>query len=296
MSAVCQQNHFQFFIKASPELHQWLDTLDPIIYRELSITLEDLRWTDWQEHEHILVYLHSMYMFRFALPVLEAICGRERLLNTPQLAQFQLLSCLMGRFLDDLIDRDSGFWNQEQALFWYSRFLLRCEKVKGNLLLGQAFEDMWAKSLIANAQRLYRIDADSGRIHKPDSCPMPLLRYPERVPYFFCLPEALCDRPETLDWSRSYISALFFLYDVDDSFNDIMRNVATEPAYNLLASGLDSEGRFKMKLAKQNVFYQAHISQARELLISCRDNGRLLGLELGPAMIDTELEANGIAG
>jgi len=292
MNEIYTKTYFDLPICASTELHQWIDAHDSIIHQELTKTLKTLHLTTWQDQEHILAYLHYMYMYRCTLPVLEAVVGRERLVEKPQLAQFQLLSCLLGRFLDDLIDQDSGFWNKEQALFWFSHFLLRCEKLKETLFFDRTFDDKWIRSIHASISinpRLYRCDESTERIYKSESCPMPLKRYLERVPYFLCLPEELCEDAESLDWVRSYISALLFLYDIDDSINDIMQNVATEPAYEVLVGGLDTEGRFKVRLAKQEKIYNKLLCQARELLIICRDRGRTLGFELGPAVIDAIL-------
>mgnify|MGYP001163405377 CR=1 FL=1 len=293
------QIYFQFPINGSRELHKWLDAFNPILQLEVANTLEVLHHTDWSDQEDILVYLHNTYMYRFTLPVLEAACGREKLLKKPQLVQFQLLSCLFGRFLDDLIDRDSGFWEPEQALFWYSHFFMRCMRIKNSLHMKKDFDDAWGQSIydaMTVDQQLYQTEKSGRIILKSEFCPMPVQRYSERVPYFFCLPLELCKDVKSLEWIQSYINALFFLYDIDDSINDIMRNVATEPAYMILAEGLDNEGRFKMGRVERGNVYQKLRGRAKDLLITCRNNGRSMNLELGPAMIDAALHDFGIEG
>lgn len=286
--------YFQFPICASEPLHEWLAQLEPVVEQEVEASLKALVDTELRDHEDILVYLHYMYFYRFAVPALEATAGREPLLLSPEWARFQLLTCLLGRFLDDLIDQDSGFWNDGQIRYWYSHFLARCRRTLENLPLRGSVEGVWSRAVTQTdsaCPRLYQTTPGSGAIRKPASNPMPLSRYPERVEYFFCLPDALASTPAPRVWIRSYISALFFLYDIDDSINDIFRNVPTEPAFVVLSAGLDSEGRLKTTLLdKLNVFPTLK-ERAKALIISCRDSGRSFGYELGPAMLDAELKA-----
>jgi hypothetical protein len=293
------RRYFVFPIYGSSELHGWLDEFSSILDSEVSETLKELHNTSWSDQEHILVYLHYMYMYRFSLPVLEAVYGRENLLEKPQIAQYLLLSCLLGRFIDDIVDCDSGFWNIEQAHFWYSHFLSRCENLKKTLSLKPDFDDAWLKSVnisMAMNRPLYEVDGKTNKIKKPDSNPMPLIKYPERIPYCFCLLDRIGEDSKTLGWARSYVSALFFLYDIDDSINDILRNVPTGPSYEILIQSLDSEGRIKVRQLEKNKIFPKLWTQSKELLTICRDNGRSLGLELGPAIIDDALYEFGLEG
>lgn len=289
--------YFDLTIAGSNELHNWIELYDSILNDELIQTLKQLHVTAWKEQESILVHLHYMYFYRYTLPVLEAVCGFEQLKNKPELIKFQLLSCLLGRFLDDLIDSDSGFWNHEQALFWYSHFLLRSERALKNIFINKNLEPDWIESIyksLNNKQNLYDSNKNTNIIVKSNIYALPLNHYPERVPYYFLLLENLCDNEESIEWVRMYISSLFFLSDIDDSINDILRNVPTQPAYDILLGSLDNEGRFKIRLTKEKKIYPKLYSRAKSMLLDCRDKGYSLGYKLGPAVINATLEENGL--
>ena len=118
---------------------------------------------------------------------------------------------------------------------------------------------------------------------------MPLECYPERIPYYFWLLERLNPDESKIDWVRKYISALFFSYDIDDAVNDIIHNIPTEPAFELLRASLDNEGHFKVRrMDSQHIIRQ--LEQKCYLnLKECEEQGRRLGLELGISFLNEEL-------
>ena len=76
--------------------------------------------------EHILIHFVRMYLFRFAVPAVEIERGGLEPAHAPAI-RTRLWACLVGRGLDDLIDKDSRFFSPAASatLFaFYSGLLL----------------------------------------------------------------------------------------------------------------------------------------------------------------------------
>lgn len=288
------QRHFHFAIDGPDDLHRWLGEVSSCVTAELAESLDELQAMSSPDGEHILVYLHHMYFLRFVLPTLEAVLGREATAKSPEIVRFQLLACLMGRFADDLIDQDSGFWDGPHSRQLYSHYLVRCERARGHLDLGHEAEQRWRNAMrftLLDDRRLY--DTAPGRLalRPPIACAWTYADYWRRVTYFFWALQELATDDARLQWTKDYVSALFYHYDVDDALNDILRNVPTEPSHALVRCLTDDEGRLKLVgggFAKELAVLQA---RAREQLAACREHGKQLGLWLGPAMLARELAA-----
>ena len=127
--------YFRFPVQGPACMHTWLSGMRYIVEDEIAVTLRCMSATGTAtpDREEILVYLHYMYFYRFALPAIEACFSTESERRDPALVRFQFLSCLLGRFLDDTVDRDSGFWSIEEASFWVNVFTRRCESVREGL-------------------------------------------------------------------------------------------------------------------------------------------------------------------
>ena len=249
----------------------------------------------WPEGEHILVYLHSMYLLRFVLPTLEALLGREATANSNDIVRFQLLACLMGRFADDLVDQDSGFWDGPQTRHLYSHYLVRCERARDRLNLGDAAERRWRDAMrftLLDYRHLYDTTPGRHALRLPIACAWPYADYWRRVTYFFWVLHELATDDTRLQWAKDYVSALFYHYDVDDALNDILRNVPTEPAFALVRRLTDDEGRLKLVGGGFANEFGALQARARKQLAECLERGKQLGLWLGPAMLARELAAD----
>jgi hypothetical protein len=246
------------------------------------------------EREEILVYLHYMYFYRFALPAVEACFSTEAERRDPTLARFQLLSCLLGRFLDDTVDRDSGFWSTEEASFWVKEFTRRCGSAREGLNRGKDASTAWDRSLeLASTPPppLFRRVGATAGICVSDVNPLAIDAYPNRVPYYFWLPRWHGTHSAGKAWLESYIRALFYWYDIDDVLNDILNNVPTDPAYHFLRATIDSEGRIKLLGGHAERALSELKAQGLARLVGCAEHGRKLGLLLGPAMIDREIHS-----
>ncbi|MDP2361637.1 MAG: hypothetical protein Q8O14_12955 [bacterium] len=287
-------SHFNFEFEGPVELHRWLSSIAPYIELEIAETLDELRDASLSELEHIVVYLHYMYTARFVLPTLEAVLGREATAERPDIVRHQLLACLMGRFVDDLIDKDSGFWNEKQALYFFSHFQMRCDRVRPRLGLGEGAERRWLAALRFNLLddgRLYDASPDRYDMRPRAKCAWPYIDYWKRVKYFFWALREVSTDEIRLQWAMEYVSALFYNYDVDDALNDILRNVPTEPAFVLVHGMKDDEGRLKLKGHHFTRELSSLEDAARMRLTDCQERGQRLGLLLGPAMLAKELIA-----
>jgi len=287
--------YFRFPVRAPAHLHGRLSGLQHVVEAEIATTLRCMSAAcmSTPEREEILVYLHYMYFYRFALPAVEACFPTESGRFDPALVRFQLLCCLLGRFLDDTVDRDSGFWPVEEASFWVDEFARRCEASREAVGLGADAAAAWRRNLeIASTppSSLYRRVGTGAGIGIATTCPLPVVDYPNRVPYFFWLPRWRGTWPEGCRWLESYIQALFYWYDIDDVLNDIMHNVATAPAYDLLCATLDSEGRMKVLDGRAVRALADMEARGLTMLERCAESGRSLGLLLGPAMLDREID------
>jgi hypothetical protein len=275
-------------------MHRWLSGLQYVVEEEISTTLNCLsaKGQATPDREEILVYLHYMYFYRFALPAIEACFSAEP--AHCDLVRFQLLSCLLGRFIDDTVDRDSGFWSIEEASFWMKEFSQRCESARKKVCRDQDAETSWLHSIsLASTPApvlISRIGNTAGlRVSKAN--PLPVETYPDRVPYYFWLPRWRETHPEGTAWLESYIQALFYWYDIDDIFNDILNNVPTDPAYHFLQATLDSEGRIKCRGGHAEDVIAELKAQGLARLARCAEHGRKLGFLLGSAMIDNEINS-----
>lgn len=287
------RKYFRFEIEGSERLHAWLRYLEPVVDEAVDEAVRLVARCGWKEDEEILVYLHYMYHYRFSLPAIEAIVGLRRTEKARQYSGFLLRACLMGRFLDDLIDCDSGFWTTARASYLYSHFLLACEDWREGLAADANGRDSWEAS-IRRASRgsgtLFKECSTTRALHLPAKPALPLRRYPDRIPYYFWIFGQCPITEERRKWIRRYVSVLFYLYDLDDVLNDLHRNVPTDPAHEVLAASLDSEGRIKLIQMMQKGTLEDMLKRAFHKLGRCESEGRRIGLELGPAMIASQLK------
>lgn len=285
-----EKQYFNISISTSKAIHNWLASFEGLLESEIKRTLKEIEGVGSAHLEEAIVYLHYMYLYRYVLPTLEPF-GHDVVSRNPNWARWQLLNCLMGRFLDDIVDSDSGFWNEEEIQYWYSYFLIRCQEHVSQLGISENKIIRWHTSLKKATQRtcLYNTSKGTRGIRCPGRNPLPLSQYPSRIPYFFWLYQSLGVKAEHLTWAKKYISALFYYYDVDDVFSDLLANVPTQPAYELLRRGLDDEGRIKFRKIYRHL--DVMLNNSKKILISCKRVGEQQGLILGPCLIDVELKS-----
>lgn len=291
-----EKKYFCFSIKGPNELHDWLISLKWIVEEEIAISLQNLKKLGTkgllQDQEEILVYLHYMYFYRFALPAIEAGFFSSTDRNNQYYIRFQLLVCLLGRFLDDLSDKDSGFWSIEEASYLADCFNKRCMKLINQLRVGQKEIESFLNTLrLASLPSpiLYTKVGKTAGLNILKNCPLSSEKNSERVPYYFWLFDWYGTNPDGLAWLKFYIETLFFWFDVDDIFSDILNNVATEPAYEFLMNTVDNEGRIKIVGLDAIAMIKKLISSGQKKLNQCFSDGVNLGFLLGPSILNAEL-------
>lgn len=266
-----------------------LKSCEEMITIEVEKDLVSLKKMTYPVNEEILFNLHFMYLFRYVLPTFEPL-GTDYLMANMDIIKLQVKSCMMGRFLDDLIDNDSGFWNNNHCILLYSHYLASTlESANTIKSIGPSYFDrlLHSISLVTENKKLYSID-NTKSILCPNTNPLPLSNYPDRIPYFWNIFLEMPIKENKLKWSQNYITSLFYLYDLDDVVNDILNNIPTTPAYEVIKSGVDVEGKIKnFRLFK---IYQNLLKTAIHNLNECRLAGLSHNYELGPRIIQYEID------
>lgn len=286
--------YFHFPLTGPACMHRWISGVQHVVKEELDTTLKCLTVNGMAtpDREEIIIYLHHLYFYRFALPAIEACFSSKSEYCDPTLVRFQLLSCLLGRFIDDTVDRDSGFWSTEEASFWVKEFSRRCESTRKELGGSKEASEAWFRCIeLASTPSipLFQRTRNTAGLCIPNVSPLPIKAYPDRVPYYFWLPRWHGTHPVGTAWLESYIQTLFYWYDIEDILNDILNNVPTDPAYQFLRTTLDSEGRIKCRGACVEQSLAKLRAQGISQLAHCAAHGRKIGLLIGPAMIDREV-------
>ena len=278
--------YFKFAITASANIHNWLESFRNLVESEIDNSVEELKNVGLVQHEETLVYLHYMYFYRFVMPTLETV-GCDFISNNPLLVKWQLRNCLMGRFIDDIVDMDSGFWSNEEALFLYSYYLIRCNQISRYFKNESLTKWRITIKNAMNKKFLYKRDNQSNAIICPRTNKIPVSIYFSRIPYFFWLFNEINLSLPMIEWIKKYIASLFYFYDIDDVISDIINNVPTQPSFDIVHSGIDSEGR--VKYSKIHKKLSEILNRAYKLLSKCKQEALLNGLEIGPSMIDLEI-------
>lgn len=221
---------------------------------------------DLEVREDLLILFVQMYLLRFAIPYFQLTHNQfPDEANVSFLKQI-LYFCLIGRFIDDLVDSDSKLFKTYESILLYQKYyprltplLSRDDREKFDRYL---FESTRYKSLlIKNKISFSDISND--------------VYY--RIKYFFCAAEN--SHPGKQEKLKKYTGILLGGLDLNDLISDgYLQSSSTVISNNAYHKYYNDEGKLLLDKALLN-YYQSLVlllqKETEELVEYCQNNNLL---------------------
>ena len=247
-------------------------------------SLNFLSAMDWLDLKDIFAHLHNFYFYRYTLPAFEIAFGHlpTREQTTELKAQLQL--CMVGRCVNDIIDKDSGSFSPAQSLVLYAYHWNQFVSLlsSGGDDLSSFYEQNSFKLLqgIVEACHVEKLSEVEKKQQIVD-----IDTYPNRAAYFFLLPEYFIEKvwdDESIEQRKSLlrkiISTFFLYFDVENSINDLFTDIATVPTQKLKRILEDNEGKMRLFLSEFLKGVHSLIAEIETRLLNLMDTAETLNL------------------
>lgn len=255
-------NFGNIYILTEKEIEKF-ETLKELFDEEEKYILTLKNDYDLEVREDLLILFVQMYLLRFAIPYFQLTHNQFPDYSNVTFLKKVLYFCLIGRFIDDLVDSDSKLFKTHESILLYQKYyprlsaLLSLEyKTKFDLYL---FESTKYKSpLIENEINFADIRND--------------VYY--RIKYFFC--EAENYNHKTQEYLKTYTGILLGGLDLNDLISDgYLQNSSTVISNNVYHKYYNDEGKLLLDKALLNYYgnLQSIFEQETKRLIEyCRQN------------------------
>jgi|SanBayMetagenome_1026888.scaffolds.fasta_scaffold00317_5 hypothetical protein len=213
--------------------------------------------------EDLLILFVQMYLLRFAIPYFQLTHNQFPDDSNVNFLKKVLYFCLIGRFIDDLVDSDSKLFKTYESILLFQKYYPRLtallsleDKAKFDLYL---FESTKYKSLlIVNEINFNDIRNDVY----------------SRIKYFFC--EAENYNHKTQEYLKTYTGILLGGLDLNDLISDgYLQNSSTIISNNVYHKYYNDEGKLLLNKALLNYYGSLELifdQETKQLIEHCRQN------------------------
>jgi hypothetical protein len=213
--------------------------------------------------EDLLILFVQMYLLRFAIPYFQLTHNQFPDNSNVTFLKKVLYFCLIGRFIDDLVDSDSKLFKTYESILLFQKYYPRLtallsleDKAKFDLYL---FESTKYKSLlIVNEINFNDIRNDVY----------------SRIKYFFC--EAENYNHKTQEYLKTYTGILLGGLDLNDLISDgYLQNSSTIISNNVYHKYYNDEGKLLLNKALLNYYGSLELifdQETKQLIEHCRQN------------------------
>ena len=242
------------------------ETLENLFEEEENYILNLKNQYSLEVREDLLIIFVQMYLLRFAIPYFQLTHNQFPDNSNVTFLKKVLYCCLIGRFIDDLVDSDSKLFKTYESILLYQKYYPRLtalfsleDQAKFDLYL---FESTKYKSpLIANEINFADISND--------------VYY--RIKYFFC--EAENYNQKTQKYLKTYTGILLGGLDLNDLISDgYLQNSSTAISNNVYHKYYNDEGKLLLDKALLNYYQSLRLifeQETNQLIEYCHENNLL---------------------